>query len=110
METFDDVWRGCVNNGRSIEGDIVLVWSYEKHVGYARNFLEIRYGGHNELESDLVTTNHERVWSPVAQVLLEKRRLKPCQMKRYSKLSIANYTRPGNGNGITLKTSLPTKK
>lgn len=72
VETFDDVWTGSVNEGKNIEGAIVLVWSYEKHVGYARNFLEIRYGNHNELESDLVTTNHERVWAPVSQVLLNK--------------------------------------
>lgn len=35
----------------SIQGDIVVVWGWEKYIGYARNFIEIREGEANEDES-----------------------------------------------------------
>lgn len=43
----------------SIEGGIVLEWCWNKYIGYAREFRELRLGGWKQTTKDLVTGNEE---------------------------------------------------
>lgn len=67
--------------GKSIEGSIIIEWSYEKYVGYARNLINIGVGGtypFHELktESDMITGNEERTFRSNYSVLLSKEEVK----------------------------------
>ena len=60
--------------GEDIEGAIVIQWSYEKYVGYARNLEAIGIAGEypfHELkyESDLITGNEDSTFRPNFSVL-----------------------------------------
>lgn len=39
--------------GESIDGCVVAIWSWEKHVGYARNLHEVRFAYNDETKGDL---------------------------------------------------------
>jgi hypothetical protein len=63
--------------GKDITGSIIIEWSYEKYVGYARNLLNIGIVGewpydYLKDESDLITGNEEYVNKPCFSVLLTK--------------------------------------
>lgn len=56
--------------GESVENAIIVEWSYEKYVGYCRNYLGLRYGKQNETEKDLVSGNEESTFKSNESVLL----------------------------------------
>lgn len=65
----------ATNEGRDIEGGIIIEWSWEKYPGYCRNFKEIGIAGdwpfHDfKAESDLLTGNEERTFHSNYDILL----------------------------------------
>lgn len=67
--------------GEEITGAIVIQWSYEKYVGYARNLKAIGIAGeypfHNlKYESDLITGNEESTFRPNLSVLFSPEKAK----------------------------------
>lgn len=57
--------------GESIEGAVIVEWSWEKYVGYCRNFHGLRFGESNETEQDLITGNEERTFNRNLSILVE---------------------------------------
>lgn len=56
---------------RDITGDIVMQWSWEKHVGYCRNLEEIVYGcNYGRTERDLITGNEDSVCRPNCEIII----------------------------------------
>ena len=53
---------------KSIEGAIIVVWSWERYIGYARNFLELRYADHTETEALL--TKEDRVSATQVDIVM----------------------------------------
>lgn len=62
--------------GGNIEDAIIVEWSWEKYVGYCRNFHGLRRGGYNETESNLVSGNEESTFKRNESVLLTKEETK----------------------------------
>lgn len=54
----------------SLEGDILIEWSWERYIGYARNFRGIRYGRENETEADIFD-GEDKVFHPYTTILLK---------------------------------------
>lgn len=70
------VWESDVNKGEDIKGSIVIQWSWEKHVGYARNLIDIGIAGefpfHKiEKEVDLFSGNEDYTYRPNFSVLIK---------------------------------------
>ena len=66
--------------GKSIEGAVVIKWQWNKYVGYSRNFVDVGIAGqypyHNILkEIDLITGDEDRVFSTNYSVLATKEEL-----------------------------------
>lgn len=60
-----------VHEYRDISADIVLQWSWEKHVGYSRNLIEIGYGiRYGRTERDLITGNEEYTYRPNYDIVM----------------------------------------
>jgi len=77
------IFCGDENDGKDVEGAILIEWSYEKHPGYARNLLNIGVGGEHPFqnlrtESDLITGNEESTFRSNYSVLLTKEELMVC--------------------------------
>lgn len=53
---------------KSIEGAIIVVWSWERYIGYARNFHELRYADHKETEALL--TKEDRVSATQVDIVM----------------------------------------
>lgn len=71
------VWSGSEFKGKDITGSIIIEWSWEKYIGYARNLIAIGIAGefpfHNfETETDLISGNEERTFRSNYSVLLTK--------------------------------------
>lgn len=64
------VQEGYTECGKSLEGSIIVSCSWDKYVGYCRNFNGIRYGRYDEYEKDLINENSERVFRLWEFVLL----------------------------------------
>jgi len=64
-----DLW---FNKGKNIKNAIIIEWSWETYVGYARKFWAINYGHAFgfEYESDLVTGDEDRTYRRNYSVLL----------------------------------------
>lgn len=62
-------------SGDNIEGAVLVEWSWEKYVGYARNLHSLRFGNYNETEADLVTGNEERTFRHNLSLLVEADKL-----------------------------------
>ena len=67
--------------GKNIEGAVVIKWQWNKYVGYSRNFVDVGIAGqypyHNILkEIDLITGDENRVFSTNYSVLATKEELK----------------------------------
>lgn len=65
-----------VNNydiDKSIEGSIVVVWSWQTHVGYARKCAEIRYATSEETEANC--TKEDMVFRNQMDVVLKKEQI-----------------------------------
>lgn len=66
-------YYGEENRGRSLEGCIIVGWSWEKHVGYSRNLIDIFKNHHRlEFEADLITGNEESTFKNNFSILLTK--------------------------------------
>jgi hypothetical protein len=85
-----DVWNaefvfdGDTNSGESIEGAIIVEWSWERHPGYCRNLLAIGVGGdwqfsRLQYECDLITGNEESTFRSNYSVLLSKKEVDECE-------------------------------
>lgn len=87
VETFnpEDYTPYCIDTvdsllmcqGKDIIGSIIIEWSYEKFVGYARNLLSIGIAGewpfpNLKTEVDLITGNEGCTWESCYSVLLTK--------------------------------------
>lgn len=57
---------------KSIEGAIIVKWSWEPHVGYAREFHELRRGWYDETEENLITGNEDSCFRPNLSLVLWK--------------------------------------
>lgn len=72
QEKYDDTMEEtlCANYDfdKSIEGAIIVVWSWHKYVGYAREFKELRYATYDETEKML--TKEERTFAPQVDIVM----------------------------------------
>lgn len=72
QEKYDDTMEEtpCANYDfdKSIEGAIIVVWSWHKHVGYAREFKELRYATYDETEKML--TKEDRTFVPQVDIVM----------------------------------------
>ena len=63
QEKYDDTMEEtpCANYdfNKSIKGAIIVAWSWERYIGYARKFHELRYATHDETE--VLLTKDDRV-------------------------------------------------
>lgn len=71
----ETIFDGDVYKGESIIGKVIVQWSWEKHVGYCRNLLDIGIAGsfpfHNlKTEEDLITGNEDRTFRSNFSILL----------------------------------------
>lgn len=58
----------CANyEYKDIEGSLLVVWNWERHVGYARNIDEIRMAHYKETEEALLKQDH--IFRPQADIL-----------------------------------------
>lgn len=57
---------------KPIKDAIIVKWSWETHVGYARKFHELSRGGYDETEEDLITGNEESLFRPNLSLVLWK--------------------------------------
>ena len=64
---WDDIVSEESYSYQSVEGALLIVWNWERYIGYARNINEIRYGMYGETEE---TCCHEdKVFRPQVDVL-----------------------------------------
>lgn len=49
---------------KSIAGSVIVTWSWDTHVGYARKFHGLRIGGFGETEETLITGNEDYLFRP----------------------------------------------
>lgn len=68
--------RVIENKGEDIAGAVIVIWSWEKYVGYCRKLHGLRFGERGETESDLSTENLERIFRTNESVLLKSEELK----------------------------------
>lgn len=69
-ETLEDIECANYDFNKSIEGSIIVVWAWEKHIGYAREFKELRYAWHDETERMLA--KEDRTFVPQVDVVMTK--------------------------------------
>lgn len=77
---INEVWSGDTYEGKDIKGSIIIEWSYEKYVGYARNLIQIGIAGQHfrrfNFESDLISGNEESTFRSNYSVLLTAEEIK----------------------------------
>lgn len=78
---FDEYVK--TEEGKSVEGAIIIKWEWYRYVGLSRNFLDVGIAGqypyHNILkEIDLITDNEDRVFRTNYSVLATKEELEEC--------------------------------
>lgn len=87
IEELNDLWDESIDDceslecedtyqGKDIKGAIIVEWSYERYVGYARKFKRIGYAGmypFDELlhEADLITNNEETTFKSNFSLLVD---------------------------------------
>jgi hypothetical protein len=70
----EEVYIAESNEGETIEGAIIIIWSWEKYIGYARNFKGLRHGRYKEVENDIFSNQdstmktYENVLLPVTEI------------------------------------------
>ena len=74
-ETDETIYSGKTNEGEDLEGAVIVVWNWEKYVGYARNFERVRYGESGETDNSINTGNLERTFRGNQSVLLEAKEI-----------------------------------
>ncbi len=57
---------------KPIKDAVIVKWSWEPYVGYARQFHELSRGGYDETEEDLITGNEDRRFRPNLSLVLWK--------------------------------------
>lgn len=57
---------------KPIKDAVIVKWSWETHVGYARKFHELRRGWYDETEEDLITGNEDSCFRPNLSLVLWK--------------------------------------
>ena len=67
---FDDVSEYVDYDYPSVEGALLVVWRWERHIGYARNFVEMRWGVAGETEE--LCVEQDKVFAPQVSVLCTK--------------------------------------
>ena len=80
---FDDIEfdeHVKTEEGKNIEGSIIIKWQWNKYVGYSRNFVDVGIAGqypyHNILrEIDLITGDEDRVFRTNYSILATKEEL-----------------------------------
>ena len=77
----EDVWTGDSNDGDDIAGAVIIEWSWEKYVGYARNLVRVGMAGEWPFqefskESDLISGNEDRTFRSNYSVLLTPEEVK----------------------------------
>ena len=100
LET-DVIYCGSIELGKDISGSIIIEWSYEKYIGYARNLLNIGIAGEYPFESisferDLITGGETYINKPCISVLLSKEQMNTSfnlEDDIYEALSDNNYWR-----------------
>lgn len=75
---FDEYVK--TEEGKNIEGAVVIKWQWDKYVGYSRNFVDVGIAGqypyHNILkEIDLITGDEDRVFRTNYSILATKEEL-----------------------------------
>lgn len=66
--TLEEIPCANYDFDKSIEGAIIVVWSWERYIGYARNFHELRYADHTETEALL--TKEDRVSAKQVDIVM----------------------------------------
>lgn len=82
----EEVYSTDVFEGEDITGAIIIRWSWEKYVGYARNLLDIGVAGeypfHDlKTEQDLITGNEESTFGDNYSVLVSAEDVKNCSIE-----------------------------
>ena len=91
-ENFDNYyWDYCAYDSiyveydyKSLDGALLIVWSWEKYIGYARNFIELRLG--TDREDETLLLKEDRVYRPQVDILLTAD-----EMEKMSSKDIENY-------------------
>lgn len=71
IDTATDYYQAdCANYdfGKSLEGAVLVFWSWERYIGYARTFIEIRYADSSDTEALL--TKQDKVLAIQCDVIL----------------------------------------
>ena len=66
-------WRDVTYKYESVEGALLIVWSWNRYTGYARDIKEIREGIYGEDES--ICIKRDKVFVPQVDVLVKKEEL-----------------------------------
>ena len=76
IREFYDIYNGNIKEEEkkydyeSLDGDILIEWSWERYIGYARNFIALRYGREDETEADIFDGS-DSVYHPYTTILLK---------------------------------------
>lgn len=81
IEEYNGIMEGldCANYdfNKSIEGSIIVVWSWEKYIGYAREFKKLRYATCGETEQMLF--KEDKTFVPQVDVVMTKEEVEACE-------------------------------
>ena len=66
--TLEEIPCANYDFDKSIKGAIIVVWSWHKYVGYAREFKELRYATYDETEKML--TKEDRTFAPQVDIVM----------------------------------------
>lgn len=69
---------------KSLDGALLIVWSWEKYIGYARNFIELRLG--TDREDETLLLKQDKVFAQQVDILLTAD-----EMEKMSSDDIENY-------------------
>lgn len=61
---------------KTLEGSILVVWSWHQYIGYARKCLDVRYGLYSETEELL--TKKDRTYVPQVDVVMTREEVEGC--------------------------------
>ena len=65
-----EVYTTDTNEGDTLDGAIIVEWSWEKYIGYCRNCISLRKGTSKDTNNSINTGNLERTWRSNESVLL----------------------------------------
>ena len=98
--TQEDIPCANYDFNKSIEGAIIVLWSWHQYIGYAREFTELRYATYDETEALL--TKEDRVSAVQVDIVMTAEEVANCEDLRaeLDKRLIGNrdtwkWTKPG---------------